>query len=171
MYTDLPLSRPSFSDSPQILPDVDPLTISVEEPLRKKRRRKKGLAKSRKIQFVHVRFNKVVAHVTYSGRPFSFNGLTLTLGTSEYNSLEGSWRGLFKKYRNGIIGSVIKSIASHEGHHSDSKSTASRLLGKGRKLFHRKDKSSAPVENEEDDEMAVDVLDEEEGRNLLLGKL
>eukprot|EP00210_Caulerpa_lentillifera_P001979 g1897.t1 len=171
---DLPQHRPSFSDGAQILPDVDPLTISFKETSRKKRRKKKGLAKSRKIQFVHVRFNKVVAHVTYTGRPFSFHGLTLTLGTSEYNSLEGSWRGLFKKYRNGIIGSVIKSIASHESCHSGSKkdkSATSRILGKGRKLFHRKDKTTPTIENEDEDEMAVDVLDEEEGRNLLLGKM
>lgn len=177
----------SFAEAPQTPPDSDPLLYSASSlPRRSRRKRKKGLVKRRKTHFVHVRFNKIVAHVTYAGRPFSFKGLTITLGMSEYNSLEGNWRGLFKKYRNGVIGSVIKSIATHEGRSYDpslavlgdgsreEKSHPSGLLQRGRNFFRKKGKASPAPSEEDDDEMRVDVVDEkaeQAGRNLLLGKM
>ena len=180
--------RFAFSNIPVAPPEKDPLHLSDSStPDRAKKKRKKGLVKPRKIFFVHVRFNKIVTHMTYVGRPFSFKGLTITLGMSEYNHLEGNWRGLFKKYRNGVIGSVIKSIATHEGRSYDpshvilgnasreeKKSPGSRLFRRGKQLFKRKEKTSDELSEEEDEELNVDVVDEkaeQAGRDLLLGKM
>lgn len=177
--------RTLASDAIFVPPEFDPLLHYIQlgqnQP---KRRRRKGLVKPRKTFFVHVRFNKIVAHMTYVGRPFSFKGLTITLGMSEYNHLEGNWRGLFKKYRNGAIGSIIKSIATHEGRPYDpntailgegsreEKHSSMSIFKKGKNLFRRKERSPLPSD-EEDEELNVDIIDEkaeEVGRTLLLGK-
>lgn len=80
--------------------EVDPLALPTsDKSYQRKKKRRRGLSKPQKIHFVHVRFNQIIAQITYEGRPFPFTGLTIKLEKAEYDSLEGNWRGLFKKYR------------------------------------------------------------------------
>eukprot|EP00803_Ostreobium_quekettii_P004304 evm.model.scf_1699.1 EVM.evm.TU.scf_1699.1 scf_1699:12197-31250(-) len=116
---------------------VEPPSFLMTPPSKKA----KGLCMRQKLHFVHFRFNRVVTQITYEGMPFSFADLKIKLDTAEYNHMEGQWVNVLNRYKNNVITSVLKSVASSMGRKfvppgsTDHPRSGRRILGK---IFHRK---------------------------------
>ncbi|GMH33483.1 hypothetical protein BSKO_01317 [Bryopsis sp. KO-2023] len=160
----------------------DPLEPLMEPEAKGKRRRrkKKGLAKRRKVHFVHVRFNKVSTQITYKGRPFHISNLQIILRMNEYNNVQGHFRDILNKYKKNVITSILKSAAQFLGRrYEPDEEWEKERRRKGvreriRELGRRKKTASHGGQEEECPADAMVISEEsrieQKGKKMLLGE-
>lgn len=173
----------NLSSIPKMQPEFegDPLEFLMEaKPQPKMRKKRKGLAKRRKVHFVHVRFNKVTTQITYEGRPFPISNLDIIIRMNEYNNVQGQFNDILRKYRNNCITSVLKSAAHFLGRRYDPDEQigekGGRRIGVRKRILEKIKKSRTPASATEEEGKAdvtmrtEETRKEQKGKKMLLGE-